>query len=185
MSLHGEWSTSTEPCLCADASQLGTGEGPSVEVVNVHWRGVAQGPCWAGVLGDGRGRDLVAVGAPGGQPRDLPERPGLQIREGLVQLRLLRSRSANADGTVPRSLARGLPRARGAAGHGPAPLGVRGAGSELRARATAGPGGEGGTRRHLAPARPAGGCATRAPSPIAHAGRSGFLPASALTDHGP
>jgi len=43
VSLRGEWSTSTERTY-AHASQLGTGEGPFVEVVNAHWRGVAQGP---------------------------------------------------------------------------------------------------------------------------------------------
>src|SRR5215468_5590285 len=43
VSLRGEWSTSTEHTY-AHASQLGTGEGPFVEVVNAHWRGVAQGP---------------------------------------------------------------------------------------------------------------------------------------------
>jgi hypothetical protein len=43
VSLRGEWSTSTERQY-AHVSQLGTGEGPFVEVVNAHWRGVAQGP---------------------------------------------------------------------------------------------------------------------------------------------
>jgi hypothetical protein len=43
VSLRGEWSTSTERTY-AHASQLGTGEGPFVEVTNAHWRGVAQGP---------------------------------------------------------------------------------------------------------------------------------------------
>src|SRR5262245_3419772 len=43
VSLRGEWSTSTERKY-AHASQLGTGEGPFVEVANAHWGGVAQGP---------------------------------------------------------------------------------------------------------------------------------------------
>src|SRR5262249_40956699 len=43
VSLRGEWSTSTVRTY-AHPSQLGTGEGPFVEVVNAHWRGIAQGP---------------------------------------------------------------------------------------------------------------------------------------------
>src|SRR5262245_34292937 len=165
VSLRGEWSTSTERSY-AHVSQLGTGEGPFVEVVNAHWRGVAQGP-----------RPLAGLAFSAtteGVTWSRSERPALEValrasawESGTASLfftfhgALLSQTAPSRDRLLEVCTVREAPLVTGRLGWVGEAQGVNFGLALLRGASA-----EGGAQRPLAPARPAGGCAARAPSPI-------------------